>query len=242
MTEDKLCFVAVEFVDDDNVRGYTYWYLCKFSEVKVGDKVIAPLGRHNGLQEGIVRKVVFAFEENSPYPMYGIKSIRKLVGKRNNILYMPVETPMNNPIIKRDNSNMCISAELVEAFDCAEKINVYNEGKMSVYGTDNTSFNEIIIGWKSMLDGAYTMPAFGVSLDAETREALNEGLWVEFEFNRVMEYSQMTFKKLLVRVERSFSGFNLIRYTEDRGYYGRCFYYNLGNKNMSDFYDILLNL
>lgn len=79
MTEDKLCFVAVEFPDDENVKGYAFWYLCEFVEVKAGDKVIAPLGRHNHLQEGIVRKLLFAVEDEAPYPMYGIKSIHKIV-------------------------------------------------------------------------------------------------------------------------------------------------------------------
>lgn len=79
MNEEELCFVAVEFVEDDNVRGFVYWYLCEFPEVKPGDYVIAPLGRHNNLQKGLVRRVKFDTEENSPYPMYGIKAIRKLL-------------------------------------------------------------------------------------------------------------------------------------------------------------------
>ena len=81
MTEDKLCFVAVEFVDDFNVVGYAYWYLCGFDGVNVGDQVIAPLGRHNNLQKGVVRKILYAVEEEAPYPMFGIKSIRSIVGR-----------------------------------------------------------------------------------------------------------------------------------------------------------------
>ena len=73
------CFTAVEFIDDDNVRGYFYWYLCEIEGVKEGDKVVAPLGRHNNLQEGVVRRIRFTDEDNAPYPMYGIKSIRKVI-------------------------------------------------------------------------------------------------------------------------------------------------------------------
>lgn len=79
-----MCFTQVEFVDDPNVVGYGYWYLCEIPGVMVGDKVIAPLGRHNNLQEGIVRKVIFEDEFNAPYPLHSIKYIRK-VNKTNNV-------------------------------------------------------------------------------------------------------------------------------------------------------------
>ncbi len=73
-----MCFVSVEFEDDPNVRGYTYWYLCAFKGVTVGDKVRAPLGRHNREQEGTVRQIVFADEYNAPYPLHYIKNITSL--------------------------------------------------------------------------------------------------------------------------------------------------------------------
>ena len=79
MDNSILCFVAVEFPGDPNVVGLTYWYLSPFGGVNVGDGVVAPLGRHNGLQEGVVRAVRFAKEENAPYPVKLIKSIKKIL-------------------------------------------------------------------------------------------------------------------------------------------------------------------
>lgn len=79
MYYEKYCYVWVEFVDDENVRGNKYWYLSKFENAEAGDKVIAPLGRHNGLQEGIVREVRFDTEYNSPFPFYLIKSVKQLI-------------------------------------------------------------------------------------------------------------------------------------------------------------------
>lgn len=76
---EKMCFVAVEFVDDPNVVGYTYWYLCKFVQVKEGDKVVAPLGRHDRRQEGVVRKVLFTEEDNAPFPLHYIKNVDKVI-------------------------------------------------------------------------------------------------------------------------------------------------------------------
>ncbi len=73
-----MCFVAVEFPDDVNVKGYYFWYLCTFDGAEEGDKVIAPLGRHNHVQEGVIRAVRYAKEEDAPYPMHSIKAIRIL--------------------------------------------------------------------------------------------------------------------------------------------------------------------
>lgn len=75
---EKLCFVWVNFPDDPNVCDMKYWYLCPFENVMPGDRVIAPLGRHNNTQEGVVCEVRFAEEYNAPFPIYLIKSIRKL--------------------------------------------------------------------------------------------------------------------------------------------------------------------
>ncbi|MDE7265206.1 MAG: sulfide/dihydroorotate dehydrogenase-like FAD/NAD-binding protein, partial [Clostridia bacterium] len=89
--EKKLCFAAVDFADDKNVSGYLYWYLCKFANVEEGDKVVAPLGRHNNLQQGVVRQVLFAYEEDAPFPIQYIKNIRNLVKTDGDNLYRVVK-------------------------------------------------------------------------------------------------------------------------------------------------------
>ena len=76
---DLYCYVAVEFPDDPNVVGWCYWYLCDDHSVKVGDNVIAPLGRHNNVQTGVVRHMKFGNEEQSPYPFNLIKRIKRVV-------------------------------------------------------------------------------------------------------------------------------------------------------------------
>lgn len=82
---DKLCFVSVEFVNDPNVVGLTYWYLCDFAAVKSGDRVVAPLGRHNHTQTGVVRRVLFETEADAPYPIRLIKRIQSVVGEKENV-------------------------------------------------------------------------------------------------------------------------------------------------------------
>ena len=79
MNDEKLCFVAVEFPDDPNVAGLLYWYLCPFDGAEEGDNVVAPLGRHNNCQTGVIRKVSFRPDYEAPFPMNLIKSIRQLI-------------------------------------------------------------------------------------------------------------------------------------------------------------------
>ena len=77
-------FVSVEFPDDPNVAGNTYWYLCEYDGVDIGTYVVAPLGSHNRLQIGVVRRVLFAEEAFAPYPLSRIKrieAIKSLGGK-----------------------------------------------------------------------------------------------------------------------------------------------------------------
>ena len=132
--------------------------------------------------------------------------------------------------------------EINETFDYAEIINVYNNGAKTSYFSGGKEYNEILACWNDMIDGAHDMPAFGVSLDNYTKEEMKKGLWVEFDFKKILECNGMPFEKLLVSVEKDSQGFNLIRYNSDYGYNGRCFYLDLVGKNMGNFYDLLLNL
>ncbi|MDE7082602.1 MAG: hypothetical protein K2O89_02735 [Clostridia bacterium] len=137
---------------------------------------------------------------------------------------------------------MIVMEEIVEAFDSAETVSVYNDGDKTVYSSGEEEYAKILACWNEMIDGAHDMPAFGVSLDNYTRQEMKQGLWVEFDFGKVLECNGMPFEKLLISVKKSFQGFNLIRYNADCGYDGRCFYLDLVGKNMDNLYNLLLNL
>ncbi len=137
---------------------------------------------------------------------------------------------------------MFIAMELNEIIESSDSINVYNNGETFVYRQQDAPYSQIIDGWTTMTDGVHEMPAFGVSLNKQTVEAMNDGLWVEFVFDKQYTHSGMSFEKLLVNVEKEWQGFNIIRYNADDGYSGRCYYYDLVGKDMSQFYDILANL
>lgn len=70
--------MTVNFTKDPIVAGYPFWYWCEFRDAKIGDRVIAPLGRHNRPQEGIILDVVFRPEDKAPFPFDRIKRILEL--------------------------------------------------------------------------------------------------------------------------------------------------------------------
>ena len=123
--------------------------------------------------------------------------------------------------------------EIFEVFDKADCINVYADGAVKYYKSGTEEYNAIILRWNEMLEGAYEMPAFGVSLNKETLEVMKSGRWIEFQFAQKYKCNGMTFEKLLIKVESAFQGFNLIRFNTENGYEGRCFYFNLVDRDMS---------
>ena len=84
------------------------------------------------------------------------------------------------------------------------------------------------------------MPAYGVSIDKDTRDALKTGLWLELKFSTTLTHNEMPFDSLLIEVDSEYSGFNIIRH-HDNQYEGRCYYINL-EKDMSSLYETIENI
>lgn len=135
---------------------------------------------------------------------------------------------------------MTTAIDLENMTEYVEKINVYNDGEILCYGKQDGKFEEICAVWQDMLATAHQMPAFGVSLHKETSKAIKEGVWAEFDFDGAYSADGMPFEKLLVNVVPEFTGFNVIRYNKKVGYDGRCFYFDLVNKDMSGLYNCLI--
>lgn len=123
--------------------------------------------------------------------------------------------------------------DIFNVFDKSDSINVYTVGEVTSYKKGTKEYKGIIECWYEMIEDAYDMPAFGVSLHNETLEAMKNGRWIEFEFAEKLECNGLPFEKLLIQVENVYQGFNLIRYNPEKGYDGRCFYFNLVDKDMS---------
>mgnify|MGYP001625970901 CR=1 FL=1 len=91
----------------------------------------------------------------------------------------------------------------------------------------------------ALLDGSVTMPAFGVSINEFTVNAMKSGIWVEFAYSSQQKSEGMEFEKLLVEVKPDYMGFNVNRYNSGYGYAGRCYYIDLRGKSMQSFYNFL---
>ena len=135
---------------------------------------------------------------------------------------------------------MVTEIELEKITGYTTGVNVYIDGETAVYPVGSEKVNDICAEWNAMLDGAHNMPAFGVSLHHETVKQRQKGVWAEFEFDKQYSSNGMPYEKLLVAVNPEWSGFNIIRYSAQRGYDGRCFYYDLVDKNMSSLYNCLV--
>lgn len=137
---------------------------------------------------------------------------------------------------------MVTEIQLEKLTDFANSVNVIIEGTAEAYAVGTQEFNAICAEWNSMLVGAHEMPALGVSLNDLTVKEMKSGVWAEFVFGRTLTSNGMPFDKLLINAQPDWSGFNIIRHTAEYGYDGRCFYYDLVGKNMSAFYNFLVNL
>lgn len=129
--------------------------------------------------------------------------------------------------------------QLQQVFESAEEIAVYKDGSREVYPCGGEKFNEICLRWNAMLANSLVMPAFGVSLNDITLQAMQRGVWVEFCFSDELTINELPFLRLLVEVKPDFSGFNVVRYTADRGYAGRCFYLDLRGSDMREVYNYI---
>ncbi len=125
-----------------------------------------------------------------------------------------------------------------QILDDVKTINIYDNGSVQNLLPAQMGYKLVLNGFKNLLENARRMPAFCVSLDAETRAAMADGLWVEFDFGKKTVYDEMPFEKLLMPVIASHTGFNLVRYNSQNGYAGRCYYFDIDG-GLSGFYNII---
>ena len=74
--------------------------------------------------------------------------------------------------------------QLQHVFSEADEITIYRDGENVVYGSGDGQFKNICAEWDDMLKDSVVMPAFGVSINSYTVNAMKSGVWVEFGFSR----------------------------------------------------------
>ena len=111
-------------------------------------------------------------------------------------------------------------------FNDCNAIKLYKNGQTKIVLKDDKLFNELMQIWQVNLKNSFEMPSLGVSLDNETKQALKNGYFVEFLFEKTMTHNDMPFDSLLIELTNEQGGYQLIRGL-DNTYEGRCFYLNL---------------
>lgn len=76
-----MLFVALRFVEDENIADRIYWYASEFS-LKEGDRVLAPIGMRNRLQCAVVEEVRSCDRSKAPYDVSLIKWTEARLGAR----------------------------------------------------------------------------------------------------------------------------------------------------------------
>ena len=132
------------------------------------------------------------------------------------------------------------SNSITNYFSKANAITIIYNGTKSSYLKGDDKYEEIISSLAKITTNSHDMPAYGVSLDKDTKQAIESGIWIELEFKTPETFNAMPFESLLFEVSPNYEGFNLIR-KNNNTYDGRCFYLNL-KTNMKHLYATIIKL
>ena len=149
-------------------------------------------------------------------------------------LFLSLIIIIQGSIANMDNKN------IYEYFTEAEAMIVYDDGQIQEYTKEDSEYALILQALNEISKDAHEMPAYGISLDNETRNALQTNRWLELKFSKTIFHNEMPFDRLLIQIDSEYSGFNLIRH-HDNIYEGRCFYLNINN-NMYELDKLLTDL
>lgn len=118
----------------------------------------------------------------------------------------------------------------------------FDKYQIVVNGTahNNIHVDQLVGTIRDLVNESHSMPAFGVSIDEQTKNAMQMGVWLILMYNDKQEVDGMIFDELIIQVVPEYTGFNIIR--GNSGIYdGRCYYIDLVNKDMSYLYNLIVN-
>ena len=123
-------------------------------------------------------------------------------------------------IVYFDNEN-----SLVDTIEHIESFQIFKQGQIMNIKKNSKDFEIIKKELNTLFFESRLVPALSVSLHNETQQALNDGEWLQINFDQELNKSGLLFVSLLFRLEKT-SGFNLIRVCNGK-YEGRCLFVNL---------------
>ena len=130
--------------------------------------------------------------------------------------------------------------ELLHHISRCNSISIIYNGNTTTFNKDSHDYTIILDSIMDTMLDSHEMPALGVSIDSETRAALQNGMYIELNYKKMYKYLDMPFEKLLFTVDPHDCGINIIRY-HDGKYDGRCYYLNL-NHDMSNIYNVVSSI
>ncbi len=122
----------------------------------------------------------------------------------------------------------------------ADNVAVIKNGERKVFDSSSEVFISVTDCFCRLLENCREMPCFGVSIDKETRKAMNRGYWLEFCYGEQQTYNGMTFDALVLAVMPEYRGFNLIRANGGK-YEGRCYHIELEGAPLDSLYAVVKN-
>ncbi len=120
----------------------------------------------------------------------------------------------------------------------SQEIIIYQDGTETEIDSNNKDYTRITNELLALSNSCRECPAFGVALHNETVEAMKDGLWIEFKFDKNISHNEMPFEALLIQVVGEYTGFNIIRKYDDK-YEGRCFYVDLLDTDLASLENLL---
>lgn len=133
-----------------------------------------------------------------------------------------------------------ISADIYDTLNDCKTIETHVNGETLTHNSNSAEFDEILSQMDIMLTGSHEMPAFGVSLDNETKDAMKKGVWLKLIYDKTFVHNEMPFDSLLIQIEKDWTGFNI--YRGNNGIYeGRCFYIDIVDSDMSELYEVIIS-
>lgn len=130
--------------------------------------------------------------------------------------------------------------QINDYFDKSTSIIAYVDGKKINYDNTSKEYTDILTILSNMCVGSRDLPALGVSLHEETIQAINENIWIELKYPKILYHNEMPFDSLLINVMPNYMGFDLIRGQEGK-YEGRCFHLSINGYTLP-LYNYLVEL
>jgi len=130
---------------------------------------------------------------------------------------------------------------LQEYVKSCNKIEIIIDNQSRLFDKNSDNFNNISNTLYNLLSTAHEMPAYAVSLDSDTKEAIKQDCWIKLIYNNTMWYNDMNFDCLLINVNKEDQGFNIIR-GNNNIYEGRCYYIALIENDMTELFNTITNM